>query len=177
LLPVGTQVRVQRSDAGSGYSLVRVDGGRQGWILTRYLTGQPVAAHQLHATRQALEAAKAENANLKTLFSSGALGSEALDVSYQTLSQEYHRLNQELAQIRKVASNVVAIDEQNKTLQERVVELERELQVAQQENRSLAERSTRGWFLMGAGVLLAGVVLGLLLPRLSRPRRSRWGEL
>ena len=56
-------------------------------------------------------------------------------------------------------------------------EMQRELQIVQQENQSLADRSNRDWFLLGAGVLVSGVLVGLILPRLRVQRRSRWGEL
>ena len=44
-------------------------------------------------------------------------------------------------------------------------------------NATLASRERRDWFLAGAGAVLIGVLLGLLLPRLRAGRRRSWDRL
>jgi len=47
-----------------------------------------------------------------------------------------------------------------------------------QQNRDLGNDSTQRWFLIGAGVVLLGIILGLILPHLRFQRRkSSWGSL
>jgi SH3 domain protein len=38
----------------------------------------------------------------------------------------------------------------------------------------LSGRNNQSWFLVGAGVLFGGVVIGLIAPSLRRKRRSDW---
>ena len=52
--------------------------------------------------------------------------------------------------------------------------LEKELQLIQQENQSLKDRSQREWFIAGAGVLLGGMLLGLIIPKLRWRKKSGW---
>jgi SH3 domain protein len=42
------------------------------------------------------------------------------------------------------------------------------------ENARLARRNDQNWFIVGAAVLLAGIVIGLVAPTLRRKRRSDW---
>lgn len=100
-----------------------------------------------------------------------------LKQDYRRLQADNQRLNEELAQLRRTAENALIIDERNRRLEQRTVELERSLQLVQQENDALRDRSSQQWFLRGAGVLLAGLLLGVFLPRLHTRRTSRWGEL
>jgi SH3 domain protein len=175
--PGGTAVEVIRTDKDTGYSLVKTPNGTQGWILTRYLMDEPSARERLAEAQQALEPLTTENADLKARIDTLTAEKTEQESSYEQLSEENRRLSQELTQIRRTAANAVAIDDQNKTLQEQVVALEQALQIAQQENQSLSDRSTRRWFLLGAGVLLLGMILGLIVPRLRWQKRNRWGDL
>ncbi|PWV62425.1 TIGR04211 family SH3 domain-containing protein [Plasticicumulans acidivorans] len=178
MLPSGMAVEVLDTDNDKGFSLVKaVDGTTQGWMPSQYLMEAPAARDVLSNTQAEFERIRSENASLKQRLDTLATQKGDVESSFSQLSADNHRLGQELAQIRKTAANAIVIDQQNKELQERVVTLERELQIVQQENQSLSDRSARDWFLLGSGVLLAGVVVGLILPRLRVQRRSRWGEL
>jgi len=83
-------------------------------------------------------------------------------------------VSQELADIRTAAANVVAIRDQNTSLQQRLIQREREVEELNVDNASLASRSDQNWFVVGAAVLLAGIVVGLVAPSLRRKRRSDW---
>lgn len=46
-LKSGTAVEVLETDDESGYTLVRTPGGMEGWLLTQYLSKEPVAKVKL----------------------------------------------------------------------------------------------------------------------------------
>ena len=83
-------------------------------------------------------------------------------------------VSQELAEIRAAAANVVEIRDQNTRLQQRVVQLEGEVENLTANNTRLAGRNNQNWFVVGAAVLLGGIVIGLVAPSLRRKRRSDW---
>ncbi len=58
----------------------------------------------------------------------------------------------------------------NKRLSER----DREVEALTADNARLAGRSNQNWFVVGAAVLLGGIVIGLVAPSLRRRRRSDW---
>lgn len=64
---------------------------------------------------------------------------------------------------------------QNALLRDRLGDLRQQLDAAGRAGEELRTREQRRWFITGAAVLLAGLLLGLLLSRLRR--RSRWGDL
>ena len=173
----GSAVEVLQVDAAKGYIRVRADDVR-GWIQAQYLVDMLDPEPSLTNLRRALEALKTENARLKERLSK-SLDEESGEarIDYQKLSDENQRLRQELARLRKTGEQVVTIDEQNQVLHERVIDLERELQIVQQEKQALEDSHGRGWFLVGAGVLLAGMVLGLIAPQVGRQKQTRWSEL
>jgi SH3 domain protein len=177
MLPGGSAVTVLQVDEKSGYSLVRPNEGMRGWILTRELIDTPSARQSLTSVQQALEQVKSENARLQQEIAKLAPGGGDILSRYQQLLEENERLGQELARLRKLTGSNLNLDEQNRILQERVVDLERELQIAQQERQSLADSRQNTLFLLGAGVLLAGLVLGWILPGRSGARSNPWGEL
>ena len=80
----------------------------------------------------------------------------------------------ELAEIKRTAANVLAINDQNKQLRDQLASAEIEADTLEQQNRELTSQTTRYWFMTGALVLLVGMILGIWLPRIRWQRRSRY---
>jgi SH3 domain protein len=106
----------------------------------------------------------------------GAIRGEYDDAQNQiaTLERDKSALESELAEIKRTAANVLAINNQNKDLREQLAAEEIRVAALEQENRELSSQTTRYWFLSGALVLVVGMVLGLWLPRIRWQRRSRY---
>ena len=83
-------------------------------------------------------------------------------------------MSRELADIRTASANVVEIRDRNTSSQQRLVQREREVEELTADNARLAGRNNQNWFVVGAAVLLAGIVIGLVAPSLRRKRRSDW---
>jgi SH3 domain protein len=153
-----------------GYTRVRTAEGKQGWIANKYLMDDPSA-------RQILQDVQAEQENLRQQVYALTIEKNTLDQECAGFRTEHQRLNQELAQVRKLAGGDLELDKQNQLLQRRLVQLEQELQILQQENSSLLQSSDKSLFLMGASVLGGGLLLGLIFARLGGRRREHWNEL
>jgi SH3 domain protein len=174
-LEAGEAVEILEEDGDSGYSRVRVvDQGTEGWILTRFLSAEPIARDRLATAERNLTAARSRGADLERQVQalSGQLGSTQSEL--QETRSTSGQVSQELADIRTAAANVIEIRDQNETLRQRLVQRDREVEELTAENRVLAGRNNQNWFLVGAGVLLGGIVLGLIAPSLRRKRRSDW---
>lgn len=176
MLPSGAEVELLRNNTEDGYSLVRVD-NVQGWLLSRYLMETPSARASLAAAQAAVTPLQSTNQSLQQTIAQLRGTQKDSETRQAQLTADNQRLSQELAQIRKAAANAIAIDNQNRELQERVVQLESQLQLIQQENQSLGDATQQMRFLAGAGVLFGGIMLGLILPRLRPTKRTRWGDL
>ena len=174
MLGSGTELEVLEEDADSGYSRVRTGSGREGWVLTRYLMAEPAARDQLTNLRQQLTAATAEGSSMGSQLDDIRNEYNAAQARINELEQQNADLQSEIENIRRTAANVLAIDKQNMNLQQQLTDAEIKVSILEQENDQLSSRTTRNWFITGALVLFCGILLGLLLPRLSWSRRSRY---
>ena len=93
-----------------------------------------------------------------------------------SLTKDKELLNRELTELKKTASNAVQIKNERDSLQERVVNVERDLQQLKLENQALKDSANQDWFLYGGGLALAGVLLGFIIPKISCGRRNTWGS-
>jgi len=144
VLSSGTPLAIVEVDAETGYSRVRTNAGTEGWVS---LTSQ-------------LDAVRGEYNSANNRIA--------------VLEREKKSLEQELAEIKRTAANVLAIDRQNKDLRDELATTQIKVSTVEQENRELSGESTRTWFMTGALVLLVGVILGLWLPRIRWQKRSRY---
>jgi SH3 domain protein len=174
-LEPGIEVQVLEQDQQSGWSQVRVvDQGTEGWILTRFLMDEPGARDRLAAAERNLATARSRVATLEA--ESRELGTD-LGTTRTELEQarnNHTTVSRELSDLRTAAANVVEIRDQNTSLQQRLGESQRAVEQLTAENSRLAGRNTQNWFIVGASVLLAGIVIGLVAPTLRRRRRSDW---
>lgn len=177
MLSSGTPLGVLEVNTEAGYSRVRAPDGAEGWVLSRLLQNIPSARDRLaQAQKQLAELQAAERERLENLDN---LKSEkgSLEDKLSALLEENSRLKQELAEIRRTASSSLAIAEENKELKNRLLQMERKQQRLVQENEALSDRTKRDWFMVGAGVIIVGIILGLILPRIRVKKRSSWDTL
>jgi SH3 domain protein len=174
-LEVGEPVEVLEQDTANGYSRVRVlDQGTEGWILTRFLTAEPIARDRLVAAERNLTSARGRvddlEGQLATLSQQLSTTKTDLDETRAT----HGEVSKELADIRVAAANVVGIRDENKDLRDRLARSDDQVQRLTRENEALSGQTRQSWFIIGAGVLLGGIVIGLVAPSLRRKRRSEW---
>ncbi|MCG7874788.1 MAG: TIGR04211 family SH3 domain-containing protein [Candidatus Thiodiazotropha endolucinida] len=173
----GTAVEVISTNKETGYSKVRV-GTKEGFVLTRQLLSEPVARSQLETMRKEIDALKAAPGELRSNLADLQKNHRELLASHKKLQQIKDKQEQELQSIQRTASNAIRISNERNELRKQVADLTREAEELKQENRDLSNEATRDWFLIGAGVIIAGILIGLILPHLRfQRRRSSWGSL
>ena len=176
MLRSGTEVVVIDTDP-NGYSKVRTRDGVEGWVLSRYLANQPVARDRLAEKAQTIAMLELEMAGYKEELA--ALSAQHNDVDDQNLGlrETAQRLSKELDELRRTASSAIALDNENRQLKEKLQEMDYQIQAAQMEVNTLRDSSAKRWFLIGAAVLFAGLLLGLIVPNLRIRKKSNWGSL
>ncbi len=166
-LPSGTHLEVM--ETGESWSRVRLlepEGSDvSGWVLTRYLsTRRPWEAQT--------KAFMGENAKL--IERVGILEKENKDISLrdQKLSQDlekfrsaFHKLQYEHGLLKKEATDYLKIKAAHENMKKRVESLAHE-------NDLLKSAQINKWFATGALVLLCGLMIGLVVGRQQRKRRS-----
>jgi len=172
MLSSGTELESLEEDVESGYSRVMTSGGTEGWVLSRYLMAEPGAREQLVTLTQQLNVASTEGTSMGSQLSSITAEYEAANNRISALERDKADMQAGIDKIRRTAANVLAIDEQNMNLRQKLTDVEMTMSILEQENESLGSQTTRNWFIAGALVLFGGVLLGLILPRMRWHKRS-----
>ena len=136
------------------------------------MDGQPV--NGLPPLKKSLAELELENRKLTTSMSTLSEEKKMLASNLDSLEGQSRSVGQELTEIKRTASSALAIDSENKDLKGRLVSLERQLQTVQQENQSLKDRTARDWFMVGAAVVLLGIIIGLIIPKIRFRKKSSW---
>jgi SH3 domain protein len=173
-LEAGTAVEVLEQN-DDGYSRVRLgDQGAEGWVLTRFLSTETSARDRLAVAERSLGNSRGRVSELEQQVA--ALTSELGDTKteLERTRASHGDVSQELTSIKTAAANVVEIRDQNESLRQKLTERERQVEQLTAANATLAGRNNQNWFIVGAGVLLGGIVIGLVAPSLRRKRRSDW---
>jgi SH3 domain protein len=142
--------------------------------LTRFLTAEPIARERLTVAERQLAAARERVTALEAQTAELARDLAATKAELNTSQTNHGSVSKELADLRSASANVVQIREQNTSLQQRLVQRDREVEELTAANANLSGRNNQNWFVVGAAVLLAGIVIGLVAPTLRRKRRSDW---
>lgn len=166
-LESGTPLTIVAQGGAAGYSKVKLDSGEEGWIQTKYIAAQPGSKSLLDEANHKLAVLQDELTLLK-------LGKEGADKASGAQQSEIERLKTEVIAIRQASANVLQIQAERDRLQETVIKLERDVESTRRERDALASDHRQGWFLVGAGVLFGGILLGLFLPRFSWRKKSAW---
>lgn len=174
-LESGVTVKVLETSP-QGYSRIQTEEGIEGWVLSRYLMSTPSAKEQLNAAKQRIANLELKTAQLKEEIQKISQQRKTTQEKAQTLLEDNQRLGKELEYIRQTAASALAIDSENKRLKDQLMNLERVVQGLQQENVALRDRTSREWFLIGAGVILIGMLIGLVIPKIRWKRRSTWSD-
>ncbi len=73
-----------------------------------------------------------------------------------------------------IKSNTAVAVPQGSRAQENLSLLQEQIDLLQNQNRRLLKTSERQWFISGAGVLLLGIFLGVVISRGGRRRVTEW---
>ena len=167
-LPVGTRVTLIKEEAG--WAEVSLPDGRTGWTLMRYLSERPpwrVTADKLAREKQRIEK---EIANLQGGNRELSEQNSKLEKQLQISRQELEALQQEYEALKKGSANYIGLKKAFEKLQVEVPQIKARLEESQRSHDKLQSSSSIRWFLTGAGVLVVGWILGLIMS--GRRRRS-----
>lgn len=174
MLKSGKPIFILERNEETGYSKIRLNNGTEGWVLTRQLVDEPVARHRLKSVQEELTTLKAKNETIEAEASQLKENQGSVLTENQSLGDEAEKLRRELDDIRTTAANAIQVSQEKELLQERVVNLERKIQSVSRNNQALKDSSAQDWFLIGGGVLFLGILLGLIVPKISWRKKSNW---
>lgn len=173
LVKAGEKVEVL--DSAKGWSRVRTAGGDTGFVLSRFLSDTPAARDQVAAMKKQVADLKEENAAQKKELAEALHGSSELGELKKDLVAENNALKQKLERIKNASANAVRISNENQKFREQILSMQSDVERLRHENKSLQSR--REGMKIGALVLIAGIIIGLVLPMFRRRSRNSWDSL
>ena len=177
MLPSGTTVEVVEADEETGYTTIKTASGIEGYVLSRFLMNQPAARDQLAGMRQQVSNLRQRNQELAAREKKATASRDELRQERDSLLKGNENKDAELTNIRRVSANAIDINSQNQELQTTLQTMNHRLQAQTSEIQELKDGRNRDWFMAGAAVLIGGILLGLILPKLRMRRRSSWSDL
>lgn len=171
----GMAMEVLDENKETGYTKVKTSRGTEGWILTRYLVNTPIAKHRLLQTQKQLAALKKKNQELAAGQNNASQTASELNRQNKSLQDANAKLEKELNYIKDVSGNAISINQRNQQLIEENQQLKNDIDLLSSDNERLKGDAKSQYFMMGAGAILLGLILGLVLPSLKPKRKdSGW---
>lgn len=161
-------------ETDTGYTRVRIPDGTEGWVRTQYLVDEPVAADRLASAQSRLAKAEEKLKQVQDELRSLQKEKTQLDSAHSKLSSEHKSATKELQTLNELASRPKQLAQENIELRQQYEQISDELNLVKQENQVLKDRSKRNWFLAGAGVVIVGMLIGLIIPKLRFRKKSSW---
>lgn len=166
LLNVGQEVEILKAE--NEWTLVRLTNGKEGWVISRFLTDQTPDSIQLEALRknhsilqtkaeslmEENQALKAENKKLGIDLNSSETKQRDLSKSYDTLKRESKQFLDLQAKYKESTSKLAAQTQKAEKYEDELTKL-------------LWSKNIK-WFLSGAGVLVLGFIIGFSTKRQRR---------
>lgn len=173
-IPSGTEMAVLERP-NQEYAKVRLTkDGTEGWVLTQYLTSKPVARQRLAAAEARLAKVEEQNQKLNEELAALRQSHGSLEKDAAALRDQYDSEQKRLARLQEVSARPLQLEAENKELKQQNITLSKNLDILTQENNALQDRSERDWFVAGAGVLLVGMIVGLIVPKLRLRKKNSW---
>ncbi len=166
-IPAGTGLSVLAERGG--WTRVRTENGQTGWLPAQYVSSEAPAAERLPGLKSELTEARERILALESRLK--RVRDERDNVSERLEAMESER--DKLASQVEQASRGLELAEENRRLKKSKVDLNRRIQELTNRVEGLTGQNRQEWFLVGAGVLGLGLIVGLLLGRVRGPRRGR----
>lgn len=168
-IKTGAQVEYISESEDGEWAQIRLQNGKEGWVLNHFLQGTPpsgILLAELQTKHQELSA-KAEklaqdNSSLETKLSEMTQELQQHQKTIETLSASYDTLKKESADFIALQADYNKTKSSYKEQKEKADKLENELATLYNDKRLK-------WFIAGAGVLVFGIIIGFV----TKPQRRR----
>ena len=152
-------------EPGENWSMVRLDNGKEGYVLNRYLVAQPTSAVRLEqleskyaALRQQATALIEENNRFKE---ENQTFKSTLDSNEKALT----KLDTDYKELKASAAEFLSLKKKYQEVSTQLAEKTKRANALDKELRGLEMNQYIKWFLAGSGVLLVGFIIGFSAKR------------
>ncbi len=178
----GTKVEVLEVMSETGYAKVKTEEGKVGYLETRRLQIRPTANVLLEEANTKLQERNSKGVGVAavTMTTSAPCvggGNEALQYEIDRLKGENLKLSNELTGLKRTSANALNIALERDNLRKELADMTRLQAETSQERQDAVTSREQRWFIIGGGVIVAGILLGLLLPHVNVKRQKGYPGL
>ncbi|MGK0445515.1 MAG: SH3 domain protein [Bermanella sp.] len=174
ILKSGTHLQFIEENEELKFTKVITDKGLEGWVPTRFIQDEPIAFEKLILTQRELEKTKTDYSELQSKYNETKKALAETKRTAGDLSEDKSEQAKELEYIKKVSANAINLDKKNQELLEQGEQLKITVDTLRAENERLQASKDLNYILVGGGLILLGLFLGWLLPKLSGRRGDTW---
>lgn len=175
LLHSGASIDVLEEVEENGNQYARIQAGEAtGWVLAQYLSPQPIARDQLESAQAKAAKLAEKNKSLTSQLAELQRVRSTIEKQRDKLKNSSVSMGKQLTKLKRVSARPLALEENNEKLRVELTTSLNELKLLRQENDSLKSSGQRGWFVAGAGVVIASMIFGIVLTRIRWRRNSGW---
>lgn len=174
-LKSGTELKVIEENTEKTWTKIRTTGGTEGWIPNQYLSSKKTANLELESVQKKLTTTIE---SLKNTSEQKQIFTNKLNHETQALQQciqDKTQMSLELQKIKSISSGAIEMDQRYQELleQHQIIQTKYDSVVA--ENTGLRADKRLSFLLYGAGLVILGMIITMLVPLLKPKRRfSEW---
>lgn len=159
-------------DRRNGYTKVRTPSGNEGWLPDYFISEDRVSRDQLvYLQDQLTKAKEAKLAAEETLQQTKNANSELVN-SVNSLTSQKQELEKQLNDVSELAQRAKEIVSANDESDYKIQSLQQQVDSLVAQNEELSSSIEQRWFMIGAGTLLIGGIIGLIFPMTRRKKVS-----
>ena len=172
---IKTGSKMRLLEVVDGWGHVITSRGIEGWMEAQYLIDEPIARIKLGQQQRELAALKKRNSELDSDFQALRAESKALRDQLDSSLGDTETVTRELAEVRAISSDALALNQQNEQLVKNNHMLQRENDALKANVDDLQKDKRNESFLYGGLTVFLGAILVVLIPKLrGRKRLSEW---
>ncbi len=169
ILKDGTKVTLLKTNGNWAY--VRLQNGKQGWVLKRYLSKEIPLRQQIARLKKQNQELTSKLLNAQKNLSDIQNKLKVTLTQNKTLKNKLDYISTLYEQLKHDASNVISLRKAYETSQKELQQAKQQIVALETQNNHLKNNDRIKWFLAGAAVLLIGWLIGLVMGK-GRRRRS-----
>jgi len=150
------------------WSMVTAPGGTEGWVLSRFLTGNPPSRLELSDLKQKQTQVESQNKQLVDENSRLSEENKTMRAELESRKAAFTELNETHETLKRDSADFLKLRKDHQRASAELTEKTKRVATLEEHARRLELNSTIKWFLSGAGVLVLGFIIGFSTKRQRR---------
>lgn len=174
-LPSGTEVTYYGLSEDGVWAEIETKGGTRGYLRAQYLQANAPRGSQVNALEATLAKEVERAAQLQRDLDEAMAQLTSTDSSMSAAARELEQTQETLAEVKRVSANAIQLDQMTKSLTGKLEDANARNDLLKLENARLQDRISSNRTIEVVVLIALGIMIALLVPRLSVKRRRNDG--